>query len=94
MNDFLLSPIRLSELEILIEKSVQRALKQQADNIPLPTEAAPILSAVEVRKMTGWPAGTFYAKVAQMPAGVVIRGKSKRLLFDRAKFLQWLQNPA
>lgn len=54
---------------------------------------APILSADQVREMTGWPKGTFYAKVSAMPEGVVIRGKSRRLLFDREKFMQWLQTP-
>ena len=62
---------------------------------PLPetNEIAPILSAKQVKGMTGWPDGTFYAKVAQMPEDVVIRGKSKRLLFDREKFLAWLKEP-
>lgn len=94
MNDILLSPLRLSELEILIEKSVIRALAKATPPPAInPADAAPILSAADVKKMTGWPDGTFYAKVPQMPEGVVIRGKSKRLLFDRELFLQWLKTP-
>ena len=58
-----------------------------------PLNAAPILSSKQVQEMTGWPNGTFYAKVAEMPEGVVIR-KSKRLLFDREKLMVWLKTPA
>lgn len=97
MNDVLLSPLRLSELENLIEKSVLRALGKttltNSTATPPSVYVAPILSAEQVKDMTGWPNGTFYAKVAQMPDGVVIRGKSKRLLFDREKFMLWLKNP-
>lgn len=59
----------------------------------IPTSTAPILSSQEIKQMTGWPDGTFYQKVAEMPDGVVIRGKSKRLLFDREKFVLWLKSP-
>ena len=94
MNDVLLSPLRLSELEILIERSVLRALNKATPvTPPQPVNVAPILSSKQVQEMTGWPNGTFYAKVAQMPEGIVIR-KSKRLLFDREKLMVWLKTPA
>lgn len=54
---------------------------------------APVLSSEQVKTMTGWPNGTFYFKVSQMPEGVVIRGRSKRLLFDREKLMVWLKSP-
>ncbi|MBD2757130.1 hypothetical protein [Spirosoma validum] len=60
----------------------------------IPVEPIPILSAADVKKMTGWPNGTFYAKVAIMPEGIVIRNRSKRLLFNRARLLEWLQSSA
>ncbi len=93
MNDVLLSPLRLSELENLIEKSVLRALSKAAPVPPQPADVAPVMSSKQVQEMTGWPNGTFYAKVAEMPEGVVIR-KSKRLLFDREKLMVWLKTPA
>ncbi|WP_288428932.1 hypothetical protein [uncultured Spirosoma sp.] len=82
---------RLTNLEALSLEILQ-FLRSTSTN-PTTTDAAPILSADQVKEMTGWPDGTFYAKVAKMPEGVVIRGKSKRLLFDREKFMQWLQTP-
>lgn len=82
-------------LRPLIREAVADAL--QCHQPPTPAASslntAPVLSANQVKEMTGWPNGTFYAKVAQMPEGVVIRGKSKRLLFHRENFMQWLQTP-
>jgi hypothetical protein len=60
-------------------------------NVPTPT--APITSAKQLKEWTGWPDGTFYQKVSEMPDGVVIRGKSKRLLFDTEKLMAWLKTP-
>lgn len=60
---------------------------------PTPTPIAPVMSSKQVQGMTGWPNGTFYAKVAEMPEGVVIRGRSKRLMFNTAPLIAWLQAP-
>jgi hypothetical protein len=79
---------RLSAIEQVLQ-DLRR--NQRTPNVPTPT--APILSAKQVKDMTGWPDGTFYQKVAEMPDGVVIRGKSKRLLFDAEKFMKWLKAP-
>ncbi len=79
--------IKAQQAEIL------QVLRGTAPPSTTPADAAPIMSAKQVKEMTDWPDGTLYAKVATMPEGVVIRGRSKRLLFDRAKFLQWLQTP-
>lgn len=85
-----------------ITKELAEIKAQQAETLQLlrgtspfkaTTDPAPILSAKQVKNMTGWPDGTFYAKIATMPEGVVIRGKSKRLLIDREKFMAWLQTP-
>ena len=77
-----------------IEQVLQELRQKQSDTYkPQPLNVAPILSSKQVQEMTGWPNGTFYAKVAEMPEGVVIR-KSKRLLFDRENLMVWLKTPA
>lgn len=80
---------RLNNLEALTLEVLQLLRRTNINPAPA-TDAVPILSSAQVKAMTGWPDGTFYQKVGQMPEGVVIRGKSKRLLFDRAKFISWL----
>jgi hypothetical protein len=52
----------------------------------------PLLSnSQQIMELTGWAKSTFYQKIPQMPANVVIR-RGKRLLFNTAKFYEWLQN--
>ncbi|AQG78016.1 hypothetical protein [Spirosoma montaniterrae] len=87
MNDILLSPTQLSELENLIEKSVLRAMAKTSPAVLLPTaDAAPVLSEKQEKETTDCSE----ANVAQMPEGVVIRGKSERLLFSRDAFSRWV----
>jgi hypothetical protein len=91
----MINPYEVIDRRLSAIEQVLQELRQQSISTPLlqPAEAPPILSAAEVKKMTGWPDGTFYAKASKMPEGVVIRGKSKRLLFDREQFMQWLKTP-
>ena len=83
---------RLNNLEALTLEVLQ-LLRNTHSTHTQPANVAPILSSKQVQEMTGWPNGTFYAKVSKMPEGVVIR-KSKRLLFDREKLMVWLKTPA
>lgn len=91
-NKSVLIQLTGGDLETLIFDCVDRAIKLNTQSLARTpaTDAAPFMSSDQVKKMTGWPDGTFYLKVGQMPEGVVIRGKSKRLLFDRTKFIAWL----
>ena len=73
-----------------VQEAIQKISISSAPTISV--DSAPVLSSKQVKDMTGWPTSTFYAKVGQMPAGVCIR-KSKRLLFDREKFIKWLKTP-
>ena len=89
INPYELIDRRLSAIESLLQEMRNQRINTHCNTSDTP---APIISANEVKKMTGWPNGTFYAKVAQMPKGVVIR-KSKRLLFDREQLIVWLKTP-
>ncbi|SFF15272.1 hypothetical protein [Spirosoma endophyticum] len=87
-NPFEVIDRRLSAIEEVLQQLRQQQAYRPSSNF---SDTTPIISAAEVKKMTGWPPGTFYAKVASMPAGIVIRNRSKRLLFNRAQLLEWLQ---
>ena len=88
------NPFEIIERRLSAIEGVLQDLRRNASTPASPAaDAAPVLSSEQVKKMTGWPDGTFYQKVSQMPEGVVIRGKSKRLLFDRELFMQWLKTP-
>lgn len=95
MKDVFLSSISLYELEAVIEKAVTKSMTNKSLTTVQPTiEPLPKIGNKEhIIALTGWPSGTFYQKVAQMPEGVVIRGKSKRLLFDMELFVKWLKTP-
>ena len=86
-------------LASLIRPIVKEAIRNELSDLKTnlanthPANVAPIMGKAEVIAMTGWPEGTFYLKVSQMPDGVVIRGKSKRLIIDREKFMAWLKTP-
>lgn len=89
------NPFDIIDRRLTAIEQVLQDLRQQSHHTPSSAADAsliPIISAADVEKMTGWPDGTFYAKVAEMPKGVVIRNRSKRLLFDRALLIAWLQS--
>jgi hypothetical protein len=88
-NPFEVISNRLSNIEALLID-----IKHQPPApAPSATDTAPVMSSAQVKAMTGWPDGTFYQKVSEMPEGVVIRGRSKRLMFNREPLLTWLNNP-
>ena len=76
-----------------VHEGLNTALKKIQPTGAVGSPPLPILSSEQVKEMTGWPDGTFYRKVNEMPDGIVIRGKSKRLLFDRERLISWLQTP-
>jgi len=88
MNDILLTPIRLSELEILIENSVQRAVS----NTQSKNETDQWFSLDELCEyLPGNPAkATLYGKVhrREMPHKKV----GKRLMFLKSEIDDWLKS--
>ncbi len=89
-NPFEIIASRLSTIEaLLIDIKHQPPAPASPSVAPLP-----IFSKKQVMEMTGWPPGTLNQKIAEMPEGVVIKGRSRRNCFDREKFLEWLKTPA
>ncbi|KAB7731924.1 hypothetical protein F5984_06800 [Rudanella paleaurantiibacter] len=81
---------RLSAIEAG-QKEIRALLINRLTSPQSSTHLPRIGSKKDIQAVTGWPDGTIYAKVAQMPSGIVIRGRSKRLLFDLDKFEQWIK---
>jgi hypothetical protein len=84
MNDVLLSPLRLSELENLIEKSVRRALNQFNTN----TATDEVGGKALAREITGLSDARIYALVSKRLIPHKKRGN--RLYFSRAELLAWV----
>ncbi len=91
-NPFSVLDKRLNTIETFLLE-IRQSLREHGTLPQTPSNRPRIGPKSAVQQMTGWPDGTFYAKVHQMPEGVVIRGKSKRLLFDLEKLEEWLKTP-
>lgn len=88
MNDVLLSPLRLSELELLIEKSVTRALNKANPSLattPAPDEETP-LTVVEASKFLGVSKQTVYQNITRIPH----KKRFGRLYFFRSQLTEYL----
>lgn len=88
MNDVLLSPLRLSELELLIEKSVTRALNKATSPPvigPAPDEEIP-LTIAEASKFLGISKQTIYQNIARIPH----KKRFGRLYFFRTQLTEYL----
>ncbi|GAB3949973.1 hypothetical protein GCM10028805_27250 [Spirosoma harenae] len=83
---------RLSNLEGLALEILLFLRNRTTEPISSGTDRR-ITTPKKIMEMTGWPRSTFYGKLKEMPEGVVIRGKSKRLLIDEEKFVAWAKTP-
>ncbi len=84
-NPFDIIDRRLSAIEDVLQQ-----LRQQSPTPPPHTtaDAAPILGAKQKKETIGYRD----TNVVQMPEGVVIRGKSERLLFSRDALNRWVDH--
>ncbi|MFN3761268.1 MAG: helix-turn-helix domain-containing protein [Algoriphagus aquaeductus] len=91
MNDVLLTPIRLNELEQLIENSVERAMKafgsKQAEASTQSSEKP--LSISEAADFLNLSVPTLYSKVSRGQLPVMKRGK--RLYFSLPELSDYLK---
>lgn len=91
MNDVLLSPIRLNELEILIQNSVERALKAHQPQQVVPAEKTEqLLTIQEAAKFLNLTVPTIYSKVSKGELPFMKRGK--RLHFSSTELMQYLKD--
>ena len=90
MNDVLLTPIRLNELEILIQNSVERAMKaHQSQKVDTTTPPEQLLTIQEAAKFLNLSVPTIYSKVSKGELPVMKR--SKRLYFSSIELMEYLK---
>ena len=91
MNDVLLTPIRLSQLELLIENSVEKALtKQRLSYQSSPTDVADQLMTVhETAFLLGKKTNTIYTLVSKGLIPVMKQGN--RLYFSRNEIMDFVK---
>lgn len=87
MNDVLLSPIRLSELEALICSSIEKALTKQ--HAAPSEERDPFLSVQQAAKFLNLTVPTIYSKVSKGELPVMKR--SKRLYFSKEDLKKYVK---
>lgn len=92
MNDILFSPIRLSELEILIEKSFERVLSKANIIKSTPSSTSDIIFIDEVCRLTNLKRATIYALMSKGKIPNHKQPGQKKLLFSRTEILNWLTN--
>jgi predicted DNA-binding transcriptional regulator AlpA len=89
MNDILLTPIRLNELEILIESSVLRAVKKsEALTYDGQTVENP-LNIDELEKLTGYSKPTLYGYCQKNT--IPYHKKNGRLFFFKSEIILWIK---
>jgi excisionase family DNA binding protein len=91
MNDILFTPIRLNELETLIEHSVERALKAQTPKPDAEPEQNELLTIQQASELLHLTVPTIYTKSSkgELP-GVYKQGK--RLYFDKQVLTDWIRS--
>lgn len=91
MNDVLLSPIRLSELETIIQNSVERALKAyQPKQVEKNGDSERLLTVKEAACFLNLSVHTIYSKVSRGELPVMKQGK--KLHFSNTELMQYLKN--
>jgi len=89
MQDFILSPLTLNELETLIFNQVRKALKEslQASNDPVKDELLTIESAADLLSVT---VPTVYGYVHQR--AIPCMKRRGRLYFSKVELLAWIRS--
>ena len=89
MQDFILSPLTLNELEILIYNQVRKALKESliASSDPVKDELLTIESAAELLSVT---VPTVYGYVHQR--AIPFMKRRGRLYFSKVELLAWVKS--
>ncbi len=89
MTDVLLSPIRLNELELLIENSIERAIGKII-SVPI-SSSDELLTIKEAAHFLSLRVPTLYSLVHRQEIPVNKRPGSKRLYFSKRELEQWIK---
>jgi excisionase family DNA binding protein len=90
MNDLLLTPIRLDELETLIENSVTKALTKNAMvNTVNQSDTKQLLTVKEAAKFLNLTVQTIYLMVSR--GDIPVNKKNRRLYFLKSELTEWIK---
>jgi excisionase family DNA binding protein len=90
MNDLLLTPIRLDELETLIENSVSKALRKNAiTTTGNQSDTNQLLNAKEAAKFLNLSVQTIYLMVSR--GDIPVNKKNHRLYFLKSELTEWIK---
>lgn len=93
MTDVLFTPIRLNELEALIQKSVERAIKtHQPQQIEQTDHSDKLLTVQEAAEFLHLTSATIYSKVSRNELPVCKTSGSKRLYFSLAELTDYVKS--
>ena len=87
MNDVLLSPIRLTELEALISTSIEKALTKQNRNSE--QDEGSFLNVQEAAAFLNLTPPTIYSKVSK--GEIPFMKRSKRLYFSKTELQEYVK---
>ena len=90
MRDLLLSPIRLNELETLIQNSVERAMKaHKPSQNELGTQTEQLFTIKEAADFLNLAVSTIYSMVSR--GELPFMKRSKRLYFSKIELMDYLK---
>ena len=89
MNDILLTPIRLSELETLIQNSVRKALNESQKSDLINPQSDHLLTIKQAAEFLNLSVPTIYGYVHRME--IPVCKKSKRLYFSKQELIDWIK---
>ncbi len=89
MNDVLLSPIRLNELESLIQNSVEKALKASNNNSNQTDQQEQIFTVQQAAEFLSLTVPSIYSKCSR--GELPYMKKKKRLYFSRTELTEYLK---
>lgn len=93
MKDILFTPIRLNELETLIQNSVERAMKAQDFKQVEPTEPVGSKKLYSIKELANFLQVSTVTAQRYKNDGLPCMQYGRKVCFDTEQVLNWLYNP-
>ena len=90
MNDILFTPLRLSELEALIQNSVEKAFKNVAISKETQNSSEELLTIKQASEFLNLTVQTLYSYVHR--AEIPVCKRQKKLYFSKQDLLSWVKD--
>ena len=90
MNELFLSPIKLNDLEILIQNSVKKALNESTQTTTGQPDTEQLLNVKEAAAFLNLTPYTLYGMVSR--GEIPVNKKGKKLMFLRSELIGWVKS--